>query len=83
MPDEIDRKLVDKRVVQRYLKKGRLDEKEYDQYMKSLPDLANQAVPVESYLDDDFADEPDEPDEGEVAGGAAAGVEGPEASKGP
>ncbi len=55
MPDEIDRKLVDKRVVQRYVKKGRLDEKDYEKLLKGLPDLADQAVPVESDLDLDEA----------------------------
>jgi thiamine-phosphate pyrophosphorylase len=40
MADDIDRKLADKRVVQRYLKKGQLDGKEYEKHLKSLPDLA-------------------------------------------
>ena len=65
MPDEIDRKLIDKRVVQRYLEKGRLDDKEYEKYMKSLPDLAEQAVPIESAFDGDLDDEPE--DEGSQA----------------
>ena len=60
MPDDIERKLVDKRVVSRYLKKGRLDEKDYEKHLKSLPDLAEQAVPIESALDDDFEDEVEE-----------------------
>lgn len=75
MPDDIDRKLVDKRVAQRYLKKGRLDEKDYEKHIKSLPDLAEQAIPIESALDDDFEDE-DEVAEGQPA----PGTEGP---KGP
>ena len=65
MADEIDIRLIDKRVAQRYVKKGRLDEKEWERHLKSLPDLADQAVPVESDLgaeldDDDDLDE-DEP----------------------
>ncbi len=60
MPDEIDRKLIDKRVVQRYLEKGRLEDKEYEKYMKSLPDLAEQAVPIESAFDADLDDEPED-----------------------
>ena len=56
MPDETDRKLLDKRVAQRYIKKGRLDEKEWEKHLKGLPDLAGQAVPVESDLDDDLDD---------------------------
>ncbi len=75
MPDEIERKLLDKRVAHRYVKKGRLDEKDYEKHIKTLPDLADQAVPIESDLDDDFEDETDE-DEDEVASGG----EGPKES---
>jgi len=60
MPDEIDRKLIDKRVVSRYLRKGRLDEKELERQLRALPDLAEQAVPVVSRLDDDLDDEEEE-----------------------
>jgi hypothetical protein len=70
MADEIDRKLLDKRVAHRYLKKGRLDEKEYEKHLKSLPDLADQAIPIESDLDgidldDEDEDEADEADQEE------------------
>jgi hypothetical protein len=51
MPEDIDLKLVDKRVAARYLEKGRLDEKDYEKYMRSLPDLAEEAVPIESDLE--------------------------------
>jgi len=51
MTDAVDRKLLDKRVLQRYLRKGVLDEKELEKHMKSLPDLAEQAVPIESALE--------------------------------
>ena len=51
MADQIENKLVDKRVVQRYLKKGRLDDKDYDQHLKKLPDLADQAIDVESEIE--------------------------------
>ena len=85
MPDEIDRKLLDKRVAQGYIKKGRLDEKEWEKHLKSLPDLAAQAVPVESDLDGDDLDDLDDEDElDEVAPRAAApsppGDEGPQGS---
>jgi hypothetical protein len=66
MPDDNDRKLLDKRVVARYIKKGRLDEKDYDKHLKALPDLADQAVPVESDLDNDDLDDFDDTDEAEV-----------------
>jgi hypothetical protein len=48
MGDAIERKLLDKRVAHRYVKKGRLDEKELHRHLESLPDLAEQAVEVES-----------------------------------
>jgi len=75
MPDDIDRKLVDKRVVDRYLKKGSLDEKDYEKHLKSLPDLADQAVPIDSYLDDDDFEDEEEEDEGDS--GTASSTEGP------
>jgi hypothetical protein len=77
MPDDIERKLVDKRVAQRYLKKGRLDEKEYDRYLKALPDVSEQAVPVESNLDaDDLVDDVEDEDDDEQ--GAPEGASGAE-----
>lgn len=61
---EIENKLVDRRTVARYLRKGVLDEKDYDRFLKSLPDVADQAVPVEAAMEgeDDLEDE-DEDDE--------------------
>ena len=59
---EIENKLVDRRTAHRYLKKGVLDEKEYEKHLKSLPDLADQAVPIEAAMEgeDDFEDDDDE-----------------------
>jgi hypothetical protein len=73
MPEDSDRRLFDKRVVQRYIRKGRLDEREYERHLKGLPDLASEAVPVESDLDvDDFDDLEDEPDDLEPVAEASA-----------
>jgi hypothetical protein len=63
MADQPDNKVVDKRVVVRYLRKGLLDEKDYERHLKGLPDLAADAMPVEASIehvkdDDDEADEP-------------------------
>ena len=62
MADQPENKVVDKRVVVRYLRKGLLDEKDYERHLKSLPDLAGDAVPVEASIEhvdeDDEADEP-------------------------
>jgi hypothetical protein len=51
MPDTFENKLVDQRVAQRYIRKGQLDAKDYERYLKSLPDVADQAVPVESEVE--------------------------------
>jgi hypothetical protein len=47
---DIENKLIDKRVVRRYVEKGRLEEKDYEAHLKKLPDLADQAVAVESEI---------------------------------
>ena len=72
MADPIETKLVDKRVAQRYVRKGVLDEKDYDKHMKSLPDLADQALTVEASMEGDELDDEldDEPEESPVAPGA-------------
>ena len=48
MADTLDTRVYDKRVVHRYLRRGKLDEREWERHLKALPDLADQAVPVES-----------------------------------
>ena len=48
---DFDNKTVDKRVVHRYLKKGLVDEKEYERYLKQLSDRAEDAVPIESVIE--------------------------------
>ena len=81
MPDDTDRKLLDKRVAERYIKKGRLEEKDWEKHLKGLPDLAGQAVPVESDLDDDDLDDLDDDEELDEAPQAAApGSTGPQES---
>ena len=46
--DEIPLQYLDRRVVERYIKKGLLDEKEYHRHLKSLEDLAAKAGSVET-----------------------------------
>jgi len=46
--EEIPVRYLDRRVVERYLKKGLLDEKEYQRYLKSLEDLTEKAGSVET-----------------------------------
>jgi hypothetical protein len=76
MADPFENKLVDKRVANRYVRKGVVDDKEYEKYVKALPDLADQAMPVEASMEDDDLDALDELDEDEAAGAAAATPEG-------
>jgi hypothetical protein len=78
MADPFENKLVDKRVAQRYVRKGVLDEKDYDRYMKSLPDLADQAIAVEAAFeaedldDDDALDDEEDGEEEAGPGGETA-----------
>lgn len=51
MADSIDPKLLDKRIVQRFIKKGMLPEKEFERHLKSLPDLADKAATVEATIE--------------------------------
>ncbi|WP_242392607.1 hypothetical protein [Anaeromyxobacter oryzisoli] len=72
---DFENKLVDKRVAQRYLRKGKLDEKDYEKHLKGLPDLADQALPVEASIEGDDLDDLDEVAEPE--GGAGGGTAQP------
>ena len=45
---EIPLRYLDRRVVERYIKKGLLDEKEYARHLKALADLADSAGSVET-----------------------------------
>ena len=58
----IDPKHADKRTVERYIRLGVVDEKEYEKHLKALPDLAENALPVEALLDEDDDDFDDEGD---------------------
>jgi hypothetical protein len=58
MADALDPKLLDKRVAPRYLKKGRLDEKDWQKHLQSLPDLEDRAEEVESEFEPTVAPRP-------------------------
>ncbi len=72
MSDPFQNKLVDKRVAQRYVRRGVVDEKDYEKHLKGLPDLAAQAVPIEASIDGDDLDDLDEIDEPDAVPAAAA-----------
>ena len=48
MADALNLKDLDSRLVQRYLRKGLIDQREYEAYLKTLPDVADKATSVES-----------------------------------
>jgi hypothetical protein len=58
---DFDNRVIDRRTVPRYLRSGVVDEKEFEKYLKALPDLADRAVPVEAAMEgDDFEDDDEE-----------------------
>lgn len=60
MTETFDNKVVDQRVVKRYLRKGIVDEKEFAAHLKALPDLADQALSVEAAMDSELTDDVDD-----------------------
>lgn len=46
--EEIPLQHLDRRVVERYIKRGQVDEKDYARYLKNLEDLAEKAGSVET-----------------------------------
>ncbi len=59
MAEPYEIKLIDRRVVKRYVRKGVVDEKEYAAILKALPDLEGQALSVESAMDGELDDDLD------------------------
>ncbi len=57
MTETFENKVLDQRVVKRYVRKGIVDEKDYAAWLKALPDLADQALSVESAMDGELTDE--------------------------
>jgi hypothetical protein len=60
MSETFETKVIDRRVVKRYVRKGIVDEKDYAAWLKALPDLADQAVPVEAAMDGELTDDADD-----------------------
>ncbi len=50
MAENIDMTKLDKRTAERYLRAGLLDEKAYERYIKSLPDLAEKSTAIETVM---------------------------------
>ncbi|MBL8952784.1 MAG: hypothetical protein JNK82_18530 [Myxococcaceae bacterium] len=66
MSDQPEGKYLDKRTAERYQRTGKLDDKAWEKHLKSLPDVADKAMPVESSMGDidDEDDDEGEDDEG-------------------
>ncbi len=62
MSDTIDPKYLDKRTAERYVKLGLLEEKAWDKHLKTLPDVAEKGMAIETIADhfDDPVDLGDE-----------------------
>ncbi len=60
MADQFENKTIDKRVVVRYVRRNVIDEKDYEKHLKALPDLAEQAMPIESLMEGEPEDDGDE-----------------------
>lgn len=48
MSEEI--KYLDRRTVARYIARGQISEKDYEKYLKSLPDVEDKSTPVTATL---------------------------------
>ena len=59
MAEPLDPKNLDKRTAARYLAQGEVDDKAWDRYLKSLPDVTEKAAQVETVMadTDDFLDD--------------------------
>lgn len=63
MAESFEPKDIDKRTAPRYLAQGLVDEKAWERYLKSLPDVTEKAATVETMMadaDDILDDETDE-----------------------
>jgi hypothetical protein len=53
MPQNTDLKLLDRRTAERRIQAGLLDEKTWEEHLKSLPDVSEKAVTVSTRMFDD------------------------------
>lgn len=61
MAETLDPRFTDKRTVARQIRTGQLDEKAYERYLKSLPDVAEKAAAAEAIETEEAEDEPAAP----------------------
>ena len=60
--------IVDKRVVERNIKKGLLSREDFDKHLSALPDVADQAETVQARLGEEPDDDEDDVDDVEEDG---------------
>ena len=60
-----DPRFWDVRTIDRRVRRGQLNKKDYDKHLKALPDVADKGQVIELKDEDDFDDIDDEPDEPE------------------
>jgi hypothetical protein len=56
---ELDPRYLDKRTVARYITQGLVDEKAWEKHLKSLTDVAEKAIRIETISEDDPIDDDD------------------------
>ncbi len=49
--EKVDFRLLDRRTVERYIKRGLVNQKDYEKYLKALPDLEEKAATVDIELE--------------------------------
>lgn len=65
---DLDPRMLDKRVAERYLRAGLLNDKAYEKYLKSLPDLADKGTALEAEKEL-YAGDVDEPEDAAASAG--------------
>ncbi len=53
MADQFENKIIDKRVVRRYIQKGLLSDSAFDNYLNNLPDLESEALAVDAEVEEE------------------------------
>jgi hypothetical protein len=49
--------IYDVRIIERYLREGKITKNEYEEYLKSLPDMTDESCPL--IIDDETTGEPE------------------------
>jgi hypothetical protein len=72
-------RLFDVRTIERNIRKGLTTRKDYEKFLKSLPDVAEKAAPPDAYhaADDDLDDDDFDDEEDEIVEAEAAAAEEP------